>query len=85
MASLEIVKRITRQVNEAVRISSNQADILLNSKNQFHQAPLTRLVAVTGLHGDQGEDQAGQSFTLAREAAAGGRARAGVRAGAGRN
>ena len=74
---------LKRQVNESVRISSSQADILLNSKSEFHQAPLTRLVAFTGLHGDQGEDQAGQIFPGAGEAGAGGRARAGRRAGAG--
>ena len=69
---------LKRQVNESVRISSSQADVLLNSKNEFHQAPLTRLVAFTGLHGDQGEDQAGQIFP-----GAGGQGRAGRRAGAG--
>ena len=74
---------LKRQVNESVIISSSQADILLNSKSEFHQAPLTRLVAFTGLHGDQGEDQAGQVFPGAGEAGAGGRARAGRRAGAG--
>ena len=46
-----------RQVNEPVRISASRADMLLNSKNEFHQAPLTRLVVLTGLQGDQGEDQ----------------------------
>ena len=56
---------LKRQVNEAVRIGSSQADILLNSKSEFHQAPLTRMVAFSGLHGDQGEDQAGQVFPLA--------------------
>ena len=54
--------------------------ILLNSKSEFHQAPLTRLVAFTGLHGDQGEDQAGQAFP---GAGAVGRARGGRRVGAG--
>ena len=71
---------LKRQVNESVRISSSQADILLNSKSEFHQAPLTRLVAFTGLHGEQGEEQA---FPGAGEAGAGGRARAGRRMGAG--
>ena len=70
---------LKRQVNEAVRISSSQADILLNSKSEFHQAPLTRLVAFTGLHGDQGEDQAGQAFPGDGGAGAVGRARAGRR------
>ena len=31
--------------------------MLLNSKNEFHQAPLTRLVAVSGLQGSQGENK----------------------------
>ena len=70
---------LKRQVNEAVRISSSQADILLNSKSEFHQAPLTRLVAFMGLHGDQGEDQAGQAFPGDGGAGAVGRARAGRR------
>ena len=70
---------LKRQVNESVRISSSQADILLNSKSEFHQAPLTRLVAFTGLHNDQGEEQAGQVFPGVGEAGAGGRARAGRR------
>ena len=71
---------LKRQVNESVRISSSQADILLNSKSEFHQAPLTRLVAFTGLQGEQGEDQTGQAFP---QAGFEGRARAGRRAGAG--
>ena len=50
---------LMRQVNEPVRILRSRADMLLNSKNEFHQAPLTRLVALTGLQGDQGEDQLG--------------------------
>ena len=52
------------QVNEAVRIGSSQVDVLLNSKSEFHQAPLTRVLAFSGLHGDQGEDQTGQVFSL---------------------
>jgi hypothetical protein len=43
---------LDRQVNEAVRITATTGTIL-NSKNEFHQTPLTRLVAVSGLHGDQ--------------------------------
>ena len=68
---------LKRQVNEAVRRSSSQADILLNSKSEFHQAPLTRLVAFMGLHGDQGEHQAEQAFPGDGGAGAVGRARAG--------
>ena len=32
--------------------------IVLNRKNERHQAPIVRVVAATGLHGDQGDDQA---------------------------
>ena len=47
------------QVNEAVRITSTKAEIIvMNSKNEWHLAPIMRVVASTGLHGDQGEDQA---------------------------
>ena len=70
---------LKRQVKEAVSISSSQPDILLNSKSEFHQAPLTRLVAFMGLHGDQGEHQAGQAFPGDGGAGAEGRARAGRR------
>ena len=70
---------LKRQVKEAVSISSSQPDILLNSKSEFHQAPLTRLVAFMGLHDDQGEHQAGQAFPGDGGAGAEGRARAGRR------
>ena len=50
---------LQRQVNEAVRITSMRAEIVvMNSKNKWHQAPIVRVVASIGLHGDQGEDQA---------------------------
>lgn len=40
-------------------ITSTKAEILvMNSKNEWHQAPIVRVVASAGLHGDQGEDQA---------------------------
>ena len=44
---------LCRQVHEAVRISRTQAEIILNSKSEFHQAPLVRVVATTGLQEDQ--------------------------------
>ena len=47
---------LMRQVNEPVRVLLSRADMLLHSKNEFHRAPLTRLIALTGLQGDQGED-----------------------------
>ena len=44
---------LVRQVNEAVRIEMSNADCILNSKAEFHQAPLVRVVPVTGLLEDQ--------------------------------
>ena len=44
---------LCRQVHEAVRISRTEAEVILNSKSEFHQAPLVRVVATTGLQEDQ--------------------------------
>ena len=46
---------IVRQVNEPVRMLRAKADCLMNSKSEFHQAPLVRVVAFTGLQEEQGE------------------------------
>ena len=46
---------LERQVNEAVRIGSSKADSIMNSKAEFHQAPLVRVVPVVGLEQEQGE------------------------------
>ena len=35
-------------MNEAVRIGSSKADSIMNSKAEFHQAPLVRVVPVVG-------------------------------------
>ena len=43
-------------MNEAVRIASSKAEIILNSKSAFHEAPLIRQVVAHGLDGEQGED-----------------------------
>ena len=48
---------LQRQANEGVRITASKATILMNSKNEWHQAPIIRVFATTGLAGDQGEDQ----------------------------
>ena len=48
--------RVVLKVNEAVRIASSKAKHILNSKSEFHQAPLIRQVVAHGLSGDQGED-----------------------------
>ena len=62
---------LTRQVNEPVRILSSKADMLLNFKNEFHQAPLTRLVAVTGLQGSQEENESSACLRAGRAATVG--------------
>ena len=59
---------LMRQVNEPVKILSSKADMLLNSKNEFHQAPLTRLVAVSGLQGSQGENEMAACLMAGRAA-----------------
>lgn len=45
---------LQRQFNEAVRITSMRAElIVMNSKNKWNQAPIVRVVASTGIHIDQ--------------------------------
>ena len=44
---------LDRQVNEAVRIIITKADIVLNSKSEFRQAPIIRVVPTTGLQEEQ--------------------------------
>ena len=50
---------LERQVNEAVRISNTEAEHILNSRSEFHQAPIIRQVVVHGLEAEQGEEEAG--------------------------
>ena len=38
-------------------MTSSKATIIMNSKNEWHQAPIIRVVAASGLHANQGEDQ----------------------------
>ena len=47
---------LVRQVNEAVRILMSEADCVMNSKSEFHQSPLVRVVAVTGMLEEQGDE-----------------------------
>ena len=42
-----------RQINEAVRINMSRADIILNSRAEFHQAALVRVVPQRGLMVEQ--------------------------------
>ena len=45
---------LVRQVNEAVRIIISKAECIVNSKSEWHQAPLVRIVPMSGLQEDQG-------------------------------
>ena len=48
---------LQRQVNEAVQITSSKVDIVMNSKSEFHQAPIVRVIVATGLELEQGEEE----------------------------
>ena len=48
-----------RQVNEAVRIIILEAGCIMNSKSEFHQAPLVRVVPTPGLLEEQGMEGGG--------------------------
>ena len=45
---------LVRQVNEAVRIIILKAHCIMNSKTEFNQAPLVRIIPVSGLQEEQG-------------------------------
>ena len=46
---------LTRQANEAVRISSRQKSQLLNSKSEFNHPPIARIVVAKKYGGDFGK------------------------------
>ena len=50
---------LERQINEAVRTSTSSftSDHILNSKSEFHQAPIVRVVTTNGLQTEQGEEE----------------------------
>ena len=52
---------LVRQVNEAVRIGGSKAECIMNSKAEFHQAPLVRVVPVVGLEQEQSVREARRS------------------------
>ena len=58
---------LERQVHESVRITRTEAEIVLNSKSEFHQAPIVRMSATTGLQEEQ-EDR----VSLSSQGAGGG-------------
>lgn len=50
---------LVRQVNEGVRIKRSQAQ-LMNSKAEFHQHPVVRVVPTRGLQNEPGEVAGGR-------------------------
>ena len=50
---------MARQVNEGVRIKRSKADCLMNSKSEFHQHTVVRVVPMRGIQQEQGKNQAG--------------------------
>ena len=63
---------LVRQVNEAVRIIISKAHCIMNSKTEFHQAPLVRIIPVSGIKEEQGTgrgslQQAGRGRGRGRE------------------
>ena len=52
---------LVRQVNEGVRIQKSRAQCLMNSKTEFPQHPVVRIIPVRGLQEEQGEAAGGQA------------------------
>ena len=46
---------LVRQVNEKVRIKKRSKAEVMNSKNEFHQQPVVRVVPARGLQNEPGE------------------------------
>ena len=65
---------LERQANESVRIEMSKADCVMNSRAEFHQAPLVRVVTMVGLQEEQGEEEQGRGH---QRGATGGRGRVG--------
>jgi hypothetical protein len=56
-------KCLPRQGNEGIRViqSEQEADILLNSKTEFHQPPISRVMTTRGNRSDEQEDTRGDT------------------------
>ena len=59
---------LQRQTNEAVRITNSKATTLMNSKSEFHQAPIMRVAVFRGMELEQGEERrpGGSSWSRGR-------------------
>ena len=78
---------LDRLCNEAVRITESKAELVMNSKSEWHQAPIRRVVPTHGLQEEQGEYPASrEGWLVGRGGGPGGRAggRAGGRGARGR-
>ena len=52
-------KPMLRQINEGVRIAQAEVGaVILNSRSEFHQAPMVRVVPTRGIHLTQEEQHA---------------------------
>ena len=56
--------------NEAVRITSSKAELVLNSKTEFHQAPIRRMVTTAEIQAPQGEEEGWPPVRAAKRAGA---------------
>ena len=68
---------MARQVNEGVRIKRSKAVCLMNSKSEFHQHPVVRVVPMRGIQLEQGEEGEEQRRGRGRGQGAGGQRRPG--------
>ena len=48
---------LERQINEAVRITSTQADFIMNSKSEFHQATTVRVLTTNAMASKQSKEK----------------------------
>ena len=48
---------LERQINEAVRITSTQADFIMNSKSEFHKAPTVRVLTTNAMASKQSKEK----------------------------
>ena len=74
---------LARQINEAVRLTSSSATIIMDSNSDFHQAPIVRVVVSSGLELEQGGEEAPQRGRGMGAGRGRGRAGSGVGRGAG--
>ena len=73
---------MVRQVNEGARVRLTDADICMNSKSEFHQPGIVRVVAVRG---NVNEEQTGVFPLAGGGGVSGGRGRGSSRGGQGRS